>query len=1195
MEQKLRPIYQAIDNRQYTKAIKLSLLPPQNSWPITIALRCHCLVRCGPARYKEACVEMRSLVKVFGDDWSELDERIWLLSLDSTVGSTSSGGNASVRNNDKSADSQQRVGGSFLVDDAVDVLDIPLYQRLGKCSSNEVRTVDTAGKNLSAALELTDETTLATLAIAMSYLHLHGTVSKLYSCAIQTLQSHISTFKKDNVMKHTLNEQLYNLLVKGYLSNLKVIATLVEFSPCDTLEKIYNERITLSAWEEAQFYAMNLVKVSEGERLYSTWMIVAIMEHCRSCQRLLTLLLMEGSGRSDVEVTTHHDLEREKLQQKLRMLPRLAEMMTMKQIQKIVEDGGNGGGGDDSYGFPPSADDVRVFVECLDMQSKFQEAIDFLDQIGERSKSSVVKSRQIEDESDVKHHVGSVIQLTEKERLEMKVSLLNKMNRHDEVFQIYSDELLVMMPDQWSYWKGLLDCSSNIATGSESCAMCVHVSSDTICRHVLDRVLEEEGKRTVEGKRSKIPLRGPNLFTVELYAHEIRNGSNSTSKDLASSIIAYGNIYAPLVHCCFQDLRSYIELLVKTSCEKGIISDEVKSVLEWALEIQNKSNPLPTSQNVDRKSELRAYIASVKVCFEVWYQLCQQCEGDEEEANYAVDKAMASFVPSVEDMIQYWVHTMDLGSNPKDGGQKESLPGDDLVLLAVQLINHVHRYEAEEKKMEFSIMAGAILEYAMSYSPYNAYLKIAAMKQHLKNGAIVRAYEVFDDIDIKQIQLESCSYFILNDFLKNGLYKEAIEQAGKIINLHSTSEKDLCSFMPRAFENGNIRKGLEMIKWQRQQMSTSLQLLEAKGIIMDLAPFLGFENQQNIHNSRLLGSTCGLVGGPEEGERAGKIVRDSTNFYAAPSILNLARDKNNIDHQWSDNRDFTVYDYEILEKSTFEFHPFESLSRAHEHCILTKMVMVSQIIKPPKKGKVVKITEGEILDKRSRSLLQSIEAAESFFSSEKCKCNQSHKLLFSAAATMSRAFSLIVTGRHDLSSLPSSSTDKLEEREQRVIPMLQSAQSLIQSASSYLTTHSTKAEMPSLTIRLLPDVVIMVLASLNICANACSVFGWGKRKLSTKPVATCMADLALCFKTFLTDMSTSLEYYKGKDITTTKDGTREIFDSSRLFDLLPNSHGLLQKIIRDCDHPNDEVRTRIKFLLMQMVEELNTFDVTSND
>jgi hypothetical protein len=196
---------------------------------------------------------------------------------------------------------------------------------------------------------------------------------------------------------------------------------------------------------------------------------------------------------------------------------------------------------------------------------------------------------------------------------------------------------------------------------------------------------------------------------------------------------------------------------------------------------------------------------------------------------------------------------------------------------------------------------------------------------------------------------------------------------------------------------------------------------------------------------------------------------------------------------------------------------------------------------------------------------------------------------------MSRAFSLIVTGRHDLSSLPSSSTDKLEEREQRVIPMLQSAQSLIQSASSYLTTHSTKAEMPSLTIRLLPDVVIMVLASLNICANACSVFGWGKRKRSTKPVATCMADLALCFKTFLTDMSTSLEYYKVKDITTTKDGTREIFDSSRLFDLLPNSHGLLQKIIRDFDHPNDEVRTRIKFLLMQMVEELNTFDVTSND
>jgi len=1185
-------------------------------------------------------MDMRSLVQVFGGgnessdcDWSELEERIWLLSIHSSSSSSGTGGGSSGTGGGSSGGAgsdhdDHSVFSDYL--DAVDVLDVPWYQRLERFSSSLNAGIGNSAKKhtatataTAAALELTDETTLATLAIAMSCLHLHETVSKLYSCAIHTVQSHMASLTLvDASKKYTWNEQLYNLLVKGYLSNLKVISTIVDYSPSDRLEQVYNEKRTLNAWEEAQFYAMNLVKISQGERLYSTWMIVAVMEHYRSCQRLLGLL---SNGESGEGIDNHSEIE--KLQQKIKMLPRLAEMMTLKQIQKFVQggspvDGGGGGscGGEkDQSRFPPSADDVRVFVECLDLQGKYQEAIDFLDHIGEKSQSSMVSSsssslsssRRIEDENDIKHHVGSVIQLTEKERLEMKVNLLNKMNRHDEVFQIYSDELLVMMPDQWSYWKGLLDCSGHIATGSESCTMCVHVSSDTICRHVVDRVMErEEGESTnaVEGKgKSKIPLRGPNLFLVELNAHEIKqnDGSKSATKDLAASIITYGKIYVSLVHCCFQDLRAYIELVVTTSCEEGVISDDVKSILEWALELQKNSQPLPSSNsNLNRKSELRAYIASIKICFEIWYQLCGQCPEDD-EAKQAVDKAMASFVPSFEDMIRYWVHTMDLGSNPKDGGQKESLPGDDLVLLSVQLINHVHRFDIREERRKIGMTAAALLEYAMTYSPYNAYLKIAAMKQHLENGCTVRAQQVFDDINIKQIQLESCSYFILNELVNNGLYKEAVEQAGKIVNLHSTSEKDLCSYMPRAFENGNIQKGLEMIRWQRKQMSRSLQLVEAKGIIMDLAPFLGYEHQLNVENdSHVLGSRCGLVGAhQDEGERAEKIVRDSTNFYAAPSILNLAKDKENIENKWCDNRDFTVHDYEILERSNYEFHPFESIARAHEHCILTKMVMVSQIIKPPKKGKVVKVFEGEILDKRSKSLLKSIDAAESFFSDDnnkQHKCNQSRRLLLQAAAIIARAFSVIVTGKDDVSS-PPSSTDKLEQREEKVIPMLQAAQRLIQNASSYWGAQS-KADMTSSTLRLVPDVVIMVLAILNICANACTVFGWGKRKRSTKPVAKCMADLALYLKTFLTDMSMSLDYdsnystIKDHDETHEEEEGRTFVDSnarslSQIIDLLPNSHDLIEQMIRDCDNQNKKVQARIQCLLMQMANELNTFDV----
>ena len=65
-ERILRPIYNFLDTYNYTKALKLTHAKPQNKWPITIALRAHCLERIG--RKLDACRELRVLLSVFGDD-----------------------------------------------------------------------------------------------------------------------------------------------------------------------------------------------------------------------------------------------------------------------------------------------------------------------------------------------------------------------------------------------------------------------------------------------------------------------------------------------------------------------------------------------------------------------------------------------------------------------------------------------------------------------------------------------------------------------------------------------------------------------------------------------------------------------------------------------------------------------------------------------------------------------------------------------------------------------------------------------------------------------------------------------------------------------------------------------------------------------------------------------------------------------
>jgi len=78
----LKQIYHALELRQFSKAIKLSLVKPQSEWPIVIALRAHCLERSG--RIAESLCTIRDLMAALfpssSVQWQDLiEERIWAL------------------------------------------------------------------------------------------------------------------------------------------------------------------------------------------------------------------------------------------------------------------------------------------------------------------------------------------------------------------------------------------------------------------------------------------------------------------------------------------------------------------------------------------------------------------------------------------------------------------------------------------------------------------------------------------------------------------------------------------------------------------------------------------------------------------------------------------------------------------------------------------------------------------------------------------------------------------------------------------------------------------------------------------------------------------------------------------------------------------------------------------------------------
>lgn len=1178
MEKALRPIYQALDRNQFSKALKMTQEKPQSEWPITVALKIHCLHRCGNSL--DACRELRGMLGVLGDDWNELDDRIWLLGLgaqeptsNTSTSTSTSGGNStqttSSKNKKKGASQSNKLNTNDVSSsnatnekannhlDFIHVLDLSLMERQERVQRQVLPF------SFMKTSDILDETTISTVAVTLSSLRLFQTMVQLHNHAIEAIQNTSTTSWREK-------EILIHHMIQSYLGNLKYIATLKHITEQD---KISNLKNAIKAWDENQLVGLNLVKHS-GEGMYQSWCVCAALEHYYSCKELL-------------DIIPQNDNEEyiEKLKKKINMLPRLVEMMAKKRVEN------------DNGGFPPSADDWRLVIESLKIQGKYTDAVKVLEDI-DISKSS---TRKIDDENDIKHHVGSLIQLTQKERLELLVQMYEAAGENTKAFEVYTNHLLKLIPDQWDYWKGMLTCSNDL---EKSCK-------------VIDKFCEEHSQ-------CKIPLRGPHLARVEIIAEQVRCGNDSSAtKKLANAIIEFGSLFAPLVFCCFQDLRMYLDLLVQQSCQNGQISSEVTTVLNWANDLRKASLPIAAgevnnSNTQDRSTKLREYIASIKISFGIWYQLRRQTENDS-----LVYEGMQKFIPSPKEMIRVWFHSLDLGSIPKAGGQKECLPGDDLILLTTQLLTVC---ESKTGLNTSTIQSLSLLENAMEQSPYNPYLKISALSIYSTAGATMRAWEIFESMDVKQIQLDSCSYLILQRLVNAGLYNESVRQAGKILNLHTTSESDLCKYMAMAFENGNLQKGREMLHWHRNHMIPSLQLLEAKGIIMDLAPLHNYDTTEINQSHSPIGLIHGLCGGDHDKERVEKIVRDSSNYFGAPSILGFSHE-NVCDMQLSDNRDQDINQFEILERTEYELNTKESIYRSHIHSVLSKFALFCEAVKPPKKGKVVKLDASDILIQRGRSLMTSINE----FEKKKFAVDDEHGeailSLLKLLTTVIRSCIVVVAGQQVVLNYGDDTNisvlnDSLSEREKCCVPYLAEAVNLCKDSIHVWELY--QKDLITSICRLIPDILIPIYATINITAKMFGIFGWGKRKRNTKVAAASLADVASCLNDLVVSIKGRIAFVVNNDNDDDDDDDDEPASNymnarvSELRDtmsrrsssnendnvvavlsddelLVSTMDSFMDKVLTNISLNEFHVRSRLSIILTQMETEFSSFKVVVTD
>jgi N-terminal acetyltransferase B complex non-catalytic subunit len=430
------------------------------------------------------------------------------------------------------------------------------------------------------------------------------------------------------------------------------------------------------------------------------------------------------------------------------------------------------------------------------------------------------------------------------------------------------------------------------------------------------------------------------------------------------------------------------------------------------------------------------------------------------------------------------------------------LPGDDLIILAIQQLLR------GEPSVDDFFIAAVLIEAGIKNSPSNGTLKIAALDIFSRLNAASRSWAIYQELQIKHIQLDTCTYLILPVLLSGGFYQEILKVSKGLLMLHTSVVRETCEFMGRAMDNGILSKADEFMVFQRQKMTASLSAMEATGLILDSAPFFAHDMKDAA-----LGVAHGIVGGESDFERATEMVIEVRNPYGALSLLGRALGTASF-NSIADNRDQTILSYELLYKreiSSREDIIMDSIGRGHNHSLLIRAALCVHFTKGPKKGKIVKASDE--LAKSCRVLSAGVEAAEKFCAEIKLPLNA---LLLEAQLGLCRTLMIVNSGM----GLAEGSEDNLDEREKAALEYLQAVSKKMKQATDASKFLEGEADV-AFVCRLLPISVVPLFATFRMCADILEAFGWGRRKAKTKPVAAVFAEVATEFAVFVKGMQAS--------------------------------------------------------------------------
>jgi len=434
-------------------------------------------------------------------------------------------------------------------------------------------------------------------------------------------------------------------------------------------------------------------------------------------------------------------------------------------------------------GDQPSAQEILLLVALLREQGKLEEALSVVVDHADGSSAT----SPIDDEDTLKSTgVPSEflrMQPIERQQLEAKL----RMDTKDFLGAVQGyDQLIEKDCDEWSNHMGYFDALFEVEDR-------------------LSLVAQQRG-RIAALQASTPKSRTPYLVEMELLRRITRDATAHSEfatplTNLTPLILKYLDMFSHKL-CCFTDLEPYLLVLKSDPAMIASLLGNVKTMLDANF-------PKETLEQAERIEKLHRFIC------------CRQCLRYLEKG----EKDVASLRSDSQMLFELFVDTLNVNEGAK-GGQREVQHGDELVLLAVHMLRDAALAD-KTISMQCHLDAALILQFARTCSPYNYHIKLCLMEEYRELGCFEQAIELFNDLAVKHVQLDSLSYLLTPGLYECGFYNEVQRQCQDIIKFHKHAARDAGDYSVKAYENGNYSKVVELCEFQSNNLAKSAQLAAA--------------------------------------------------------------------------------------------------------------------------------------------------------------------------------------------------------------------------------------------------------------------------------------------------------------------------------------------------------------------------------